>query len=169
MFTNRYRATGPTPNAPMGYMAALINRGSASDGDIFAYMFKKDHLGPTIGSRTWAGVRGYDGAFDLLGGGSLVVSDDGMYGDNGKWIVENVGVKPDVPIHDKPEDLNAGHDAQLEKAVHMLMDKIQSKPKTYPQAPAWMPAFPPQPDYPTCGSDQVGDGVCDWDNGKAGS
>ncbi|MES1938352.1 S41 family peptidase [Salinisphaera hydrothermalis] len=168
MFTNRYRATSPTPNAPMGYMAALINRGSASDGDIFAYMFKKDHLGPTIGSRTWAGVRGYDGAFDLLGGGSLVVSDDGMYGDNGKWIVENIGVNPDVTVHDKPEDLNAGHDAQLEKAVHMLMDKIQSKPKTYPQAPAWMPAFPPQPDYPTCGSDQVGDGVCDWDNSKAG-
>ncbi|MGB7756793.1 MAG: LpqB family beta-propeller domain-containing protein [Salinisphaera sp.] len=166
MFTNRYRATSPTPNAPMGYMAALINRGSASDGDIFAYMFKKDHLGPTIGSRTWAGVRGYDGSFDLLGGGSLVVSDDGMYGTNGKWIVENIGVNPDVPIHDKPEDLNAGHDAQMEKAVHMLMDKIHSKPKTYPRAPDWMPAFPPQPDYPTCGSDKVGDGVCDWDNGN---
>ncbi|WP_109994139.1 S41 family peptidase [Salinisphaera sp. LB1] len=169
MFTNRYRATSPTPNAPMGYMAALINRGSASDGDIFAYMFKKDHLGPTIGSRTWAGVRGYDGSFDLLGGGSLVVSDNGMYGTHGQWIVENIGVEPDVRVHDKPEDLNAGHDAQLEKAVHMLMAKIKAHPKTYPQAPSWMPAFPPQPDYPSCGSDKVGNGVCDWHNGNSGS
>lgn len=162
MFTNRYRSANPTPNAPMGYMAALINRGSASDGDIFAYGFKANHLGPTIGSRTWAGVRGYDGDFDLLGGGSLVISDDGMYGPDGKWIIENVGVSPDITVHNKPEALNAGHDAQLEKAVHVLMAKIHAQPKRYPEVPAWIPAFPPQPDYPACGSDRVGNGACNW-------
>ncbi|RJS93070.1 S41 family peptidase [Salinisphaera sp. Q1T1-3] len=165
MFTNRYRAVNPTPNAPMGYMAALINRGSASDGDIFAYMFRADHLGPTIGTRTWAGVRGYDGPFDLLGGGALVISDNGMYDDKGQWNVENVGVSPDVPVRNRPEDLNAGHDAQLDKAVQLMRSRIAEHPKTYPQAPDWMPAFPPQPDYPACGTPDVGEGACDWPSG----
>ena len=152
MFTNRHGMTSPSPNAYPGYMAALINRGSASDGDIFAYMFEKDHLGPTIGSRTWGGVRGYDNEFSLLDGGHLVVSEDAMYGLNSKWVVENIGVKPDVTVHDEPGQLNAGHDAQIETAVKMLMKKIKAAPRRLPPPPPWLPAFPPQPAHPPCPS-----------------
>ena len=159
MFTNRYGWYNPTPNAFHGYMAALFNRGSASDGDIFAYMFKKDHLGPTIGSRTWAGVRGEDGPFPLLDGVDQIVSDDGMYGLNSKWVVENIGVSPEITVHDKPGQLNRGYDAQLQTAVHILMKKIKTAPRHLPPPPAWTPAFPPQPHYPKC-TDSMNSTTC---------
>jgi tricorn protease len=159
MFTSRYGWYDPTPNAFHGYMAALFNRGSASDGDIFAYMFKKDHLGPTIGSRTWAGVRGEDGPFPLLDGVDQIVSDNGMYGLHSQWVVENIGVSPDITVHDEPGDLNRGYDAQLQTAVSILMKKIQSAPRPLPPPPPWTPAFPPQPAYPKC-TDSMNDTTC---------
>lgn len=159
MYTLRQGMTHPLPNAYPGYMAALINRGSASDGDVFAYMFEKDHLGPTIGSRTWGGVRGLNNVFSLLDGGSLVVSEHGLYGLNSQWVVENIGVFPDVTVHDKPGDLDRGHNAQLETAVRMLMKKINSAPRNLPPPPPWTPAFPPQPAYPKC-TDHLNSTTC---------
>ncbi len=44
-----------------GSMACVTNAYAASDGDIFSYYFKKYHLGPLIGMRTWGGVRGIRG------------------------------------------------------------------------------------------------------------
>ncbi|HEX7338360.1 MAG TPA: PDZ domain-containing protein, partial [Rhodanobacteraceae bacterium] len=114
MFTTRRGWHTVTPNAFHGYMALLDNHGSASNGDMIAYMFKQAHLGPVIGDRTWAGVRGYDGPFGLLDGGHLTVSDNGMYSLDSKWVVENIGVIPDETVHDKPGQLYRGHDAQLE-------------------------------------------------------
>ncbi|MGH8110808.1 MAG: S41 family peptidase [Rhodanobacteraceae bacterium] len=154
MGTTRLGWNSPYGTAFGGYMAALINRGSASNGDIFAYTFEKDHLGPTIGSRTWAGVRGFDGPFRLMDGGHLTVSDFGMYGLHSQWVVENVGVEPDVKLHDEPGAWNRGDDQQLRTAVDMLMKKIKAAPRTWPPPPAWEPAFPAQPAYPKC-TDQV--------------
>ena len=150
MYVNRHGIVRPLPNAYPGYMAALINRGSASDGDIFAYMFEKDHLGPTIGSRTWGGVRGFYNRFSLLDGGRLVVSENAMYGLNSKWVVENIGVHPDITVHDEPGQLNAGKDAQIDTAVKVLMKKIATAPRRLPPHPPWLPAFPAQPHYPPC-------------------
>ena len=48
-----------------GSMACVTNAYAASDGDIFSYYFKKYHLGPLIGMRTWGGVRGIRG-YDAL-------------------------------------------------------------------------------------------------------
>ncbi|MGH8122028.1 MAG: PDZ domain-containing protein, partial [Rudaea sp.] len=42
----------------LGHLAALCNGTTASDGDIFSYMFKQAKLGPLIGTRTWGGVVG---------------------------------------------------------------------------------------------------------------
>ncbi|MGH8126008.1 MAG: S41 family peptidase [Rhodanobacteraceae bacterium] len=159
MFTTPRGWTSLTPNAFYGYMALVDNHGSASNGDMIAYMFKQAHLGPVIGERTWAGVRGLDGPFPLLDGGRLVVSDNGMYGLDSKWVVENIGVIPDVTVHDKPGELNDGHDAQLDTAVDMLMKKIKASPRPLPPPPVWMPAFPPQPAYPKC-TDSPGNTTC---------
>ncbi|MDQ1729524.1 MAG: tricorn protease, partial [Pyrinomonadaceae bacterium] len=41
-----------------GPMVALLDGNSASDGDIFPYMFRKSGLGPLIGKRSWGGVVG---------------------------------------------------------------------------------------------------------------
>ncbi|HEX7325942.1 MAG TPA: S41 family peptidase [Rhodanobacteraceae bacterium] len=133
-----------------GYMAVLMNRGSASNGDIFPYMFKQAHLGPVIGSRSWGGVRGYDGPFRLMDGGGQAVSDIGMYGMHSQWVVENIGVEPDIKVHDEPGAWNKGTDTQLKTAVDVLLKKIAAKPGTLPPPPPWRPAFPPQPNYPAC-------------------
>ncbi len=150
MFATRNGWTFRGPTAFYGYKALVYNRGSASNGDMFPYMFKTAHLGPIIGDRSWAGVRGYDGPFSLLDGGHLTVSDNAMYSLDSKWVVENIGVEPDVTVHDQPGQLNRGHDAQLQTAVDMLMKKIQAAPRTLPAPPAWTPAFPKQPAYPKC-------------------
>ncbi len=158
-WVDRHGAHFQSPrDAYIGHMAALINHGSASDGDIFAYRFQRYHLGPTIGSRTWAGVRGYDNQFTLLDGGSQVVSEIAMYGTNSKWTVENIGVVPSIPVHVDP-GLLAQHnrDTQIETAVKVLLKEIAQKPVKVPPAPPWMPAFPKQPAYPAC---PVSAGTC---------
>ncbi|WP_329742421.1 PDZ domain-containing protein [Dyella sp. A6] len=159
MFATRHGWTFPGPNAFYGYKALIYNRGSASNGDMFPYMFKTAHLGPIIGDRSWAGVRGLDGPFQLMDGGHLVISDNGMYSIHSKWVVENVGVIPDVTVHDDPGQLNQGHDAQLETTVDMLMKKIKAAPRLLPAPPPWTPAFPPQPAYPKC-TDRMNSTTC---------
>ncbi len=159
MFTTRHGWTWISPTAFHGYKALVFNRGSASNGDIFPYMFKTAHLGPVIGDRSWGGVRGEDGPFPLLDGVEQVVSDNGVYSMNSKWVVENIGVIPDVTVHDDPGQLNRGHDAQLQTAVDMLMKKIKASPRKLPPPPAWKPAFPPQPAYPKC-TDHMNSTTC---------
>ncbi len=149
------RRDGVTQQSPsdayIGHLAALINHGSASDGDIFAYRFQKYHLGPTIGSRTWGGVRGLYAPFTLLDGGQQIVSEVAMYGTDSRWVVENIGVVPSIPVHVNPGLLAREHrDTQIETAVHVLLKEIASHPVAVPPAPAWMPAFPKQPTYPPC-------------------
>lgn len=153
-WTNRHGAHYQSPqNAYIGHLAALINHGSASDGDIFAYRFQQYHLGPTIGSRTWGGVRGYDNQFTLLDGGQQVVSEIAMYGTDSQWTVENIGVVPSIAVHVNPGLLaRHGEDTQLQTAVDVLLKEIQRKPVMVPPRPHWLPAFPTQPPYPTCPS-----------------
>ena len=151
-WVNRHGVNYQSPeDAYIGHMAALINHGSASDGDIFAYRFQQYHLGPTIGSRTWGGVRGYDNQFTLLDGGQQVVSEIAMYGTDSKWVVENIGVVPSIAVHVNP-GLLARHnrDTQIETAVSVLLQQIKRSPVIVPPAPPWMPAFPQQPTYPPC-------------------
>ncbi|MGA7965799.1 MAG: PDZ domain-containing protein [Gammaproteobacteria bacterium] len=159
MATNRYGWTSVSPTAFYGYKALVFNRGSASNGDIFPYMFKTAHLGPVIGDRSWAGVRGYDGPFTLLDGVDQIVSDNAVYSMDSKWVVENIGVEPDVTVHDDPGQLNRGYDAQLQTAVNILMKKIKASPRHLPPPPPWMPAFPPQPHYPKC-TDSMNSSTC---------
>ncbi|HEX4007105.1 MAG TPA: PDZ domain-containing protein [Acidobacteriaceae bacterium] len=130
-----------------GYMACLTNHYAASDGDIFTYYFKFYKLGPVIGTRTWGGVRGIRGEFPLMDGGYITRSEFSLYGLNSQWIVENHGVQPDIELENTPDQLAAGHDPQLEKAVDLLMQQIREHPKTLPPAPPEMPAYPDGPGF----------------------
>ncbi|MGC8724485.1 MAG: S41 family peptidase [Acidobacteriota bacterium] len=145
MDTNREgeRFTIPT-QVLHGYMACLINHYSASDGDIFPYYFRKYGLGPVIGTRTWGGVRGIRGFWPLCDGGYVTIPEDALYGLHSQWVIENHGVDPDIKVDDMPGDVIAGKDAQLEKAVEVLMEKIKAKPMTLPAPPPHLPAYPPE-------------------------
>ncbi len=144
MAVNRQRGLSTFPGVVYnGYLAAVVNHGSASDGDIFAYEFEHYHLGPVIGSRTWGGVRGLQNPFVLRDGGVQVVSEFAYYNLHSRWTVENKGVQPDIKVHDEPGELNRGYDAQLATAVHVVMKEIKTRAHGLPPPPHWLPAFPP--------------------------
>ncbi len=128
-----------------GYMAAITNHYAASDGDFFSYFFKVYKLGPLIGERTWGGVRGIRGEIPLMDGGYITRPEFSLYGLDSKWLIENRGVEPDITIDNLPGDILAGRDAQMEKAIELLMKQIQANPTPLPKRPPDLPAYPTGP------------------------
>jgi tricorn protease len=49
---------------------------------------------------------------------------------NEKWIIEQEGVSPDVEVENYPKQLLDGHDAQLEKAVELILKDLQPHKET---------------------------------------
>jgi tricorn protease len=126
-----------------GPKVALLNHWSASDGDIFPYLFHLYGLGKLVGTRSWGGVRGIRGNWQMMDGGYVTIPEDATYTLDSQWAVENHGVDPDVDIENLPADLLAGHDAQLETAVDLLLKEIAGKPRGLPPPPPALPAYPP--------------------------
>ncbi len=126
-----------------GPKVALLNHMSASDGDIFPYLFKLYGLGPLVGTRSWGGVRGIRGEWRLMDGGYITIPEDALYTKDRIWAVENHGVDPDYKIEDEPKDLLADHDAQLETAVSLMLKAIAEHPAGLPAPPPLIPAYPP--------------------------
>jgi tricorn protease len=128
-----------------GALACVTNAYAASDGDIFSYYFKKYHLGPLIGMRTWGGVRGIRGFVPLLDGGYITRPEFAVYGLDSKWVVENYGVAPDIEVDNTPDLVMKGQDPQLEKAIEVVRKEIKEHPKKLPPRPADLPAYPNGP------------------------
>ncbi|HVO09149.1 MAG TPA: S41 family peptidase [Vicinamibacteria bacterium] len=144
MTTNRERMPFTVPSQLIrGPKVCLINHYSASDGDIFPFYFRKDGLGPLIGTRTWGGVRGIRGEWLLLDGGYVTVPEDSLYGLDSQWVMENHGVDPDLLVDDSPADWAAGHDVQLEAAIKYLLEQLEKQPQALPPPPPLSPAYPP--------------------------
>ena len=142
--TNRESAIATEPEEVInGPKVALLNHWSASDGDIFPYLFKQYGLGQLVGTRSWGGVRGIRGNWRMMDGGYITIPEDALYTPDRVWAVENHGVDPDVEVEDMPADLLAGHDAQLETAVDLLMKQIAGKPAGLPKPPPLLPPYPP--------------------------
>jgi tricorn protease len=125
-----------------GPKVALLNHWSASDGDVFPYLFRLYGLGKLIGTRSWGGVRGIRGEWRLMDGGYVTVPEDALYTTAGQWAVENHGVDPDIEIENEPVDVLAGHDAQLEAAVDLMMKAIAGRAPGPPLPPPLLPAYP---------------------------
>ena len=148
MTTARNWAPGTIPDYVFdGPLACISNEYSASDGDFFSYFFKFYKLGPVIGMRTWGGVRGIRGEIPLMDGGYITRPEFALYGLDSHWLVENHGVEPDIVVDNLPDQVMAGHDPQLEKAIAVVMQSIQQNPKTLPPRPADLPAYPPGPGH----------------------
>jgi tricorn protease len=140
---NRESGIATEPNEVLnGPKVALLNHWSASDGDIFPYLFRLYGIGKLIGTRSWGGVRGIRGNWGMMDGGYVTVPEEALYTTDGKWAVENHGVDPDIEIEDQPADLLAGHDAQLEAAVDLMMNALANRPAGLPSPPPLLPAYP---------------------------
>lgn len=118
----------------LGHMVALISETSASDGDIFPYMFKQRGLGPLIGKRTWGGVVGITDWGPMIDGGSVSVPQFPMNDAQGRFIVEGEGVTPDIEVENDVFSLIDGRDPQLERGVAELERAVAAEPKALPQA-----------------------------------
>lgn len=119
-----------------GPMVCLLNENSASDGDIFPWMFRECGLGPLIGKRSWGGVVGITDHGPLIDGGSCNVPEFGNNDRLGQWAVEGHGVEPDIVVDNDATSVLAGRDPQLERGVQELLKLCETKPAKLPARPA---------------------------------
>ncbi|MDE6078383.1 MAG: PDZ domain-containing protein, partial [Muribaculaceae bacterium] len=129
--------TGTIPDAThVGPKVLLINKYSASDGDLFPWSFKANNLGTVIGTRTWGGIIGISGSLPYMDGTDVRVPFFTNYdAKTGQWIVENHGVDPDILIDNDPIKEQAGIDQQLEKAIEVALEQLKNR-KPLPGVPA---------------------------------
>jgi tricorn protease len=118
-----------------GHMACLLDEDSASDGDIFPYYFREAGLGPLIGKRTWGGVVGIAGRGPLIDGGEIFVPEFSTNDMQGNWIIEGIGVEPDIEVENDPKSILEGRDPQLERAVEEVLKAMQADPRVLPSRP----------------------------------
>lgn len=106
----------------------LINKYSASDGDLFPWGFRALGLGKLIGTRTWGGIVGISGPLPYMDGTDIRVPFFTSYDPKtGQWIIENHGVDPDILIDNDPIKEWNGEDQQLNKAIEEVMKDLQNR------------------------------------------
>ena len=128
---------GTIPDATHhGPKVLLIDKYSASDGDLFPWSFKANDLGTVVGTRTWGGIVGISGSLPYIDGTDVRVPFFTNYdAKTGEWIVENHGVDPDILIDNDPIKEFAGEDEQLNKAIEVALEQIKNR-KPLPKTPA---------------------------------
>lgn len=103
--------------------ALLINGRSGSDAEIFPAGWKTLGLGPVIGVDTSGQVIGTTG-FGLVDGTSVRLPIEGWWSLDQRNL-ELSGTPPDIYVDVSPDELAAGKDAQLAKAVQVLLEELQ--------------------------------------------
>jgi tricorn protease len=121
-----------TSNAPRGPVVALADEATSSDGDMITAAFKLLKLGPVVGQRTWGGVVGMTGRHRLGDGTVITVPMNAAWFDAYGWSVENQGVSPDVEALRTPLDWAEGRYAQLDDAVHLALELLETNPAATP-------------------------------------
>ncbi|UCF06504.1 MAG: PDZ domain-containing protein [bacterium] len=111
-----------------GPIVLLCNEDTGSDGEVFTQHFKDLGRGTVIGTPTWGGLIGIINMIPLTDGGMVTQSNVGFANLRGDWIVENRGAVPDIYIFNDPADILEGKDAQLEKAIELIMEKLDESP-----------------------------------------
>jgi len=127
----------PVPYAThLGPKVCLVDKYSASDGDLFPYGFKRFDVGTVIGTRTWGGVVGISGSLPFIDGADLRKPEFASYSsEESKWIIEGHGVEPDIVIDNDPYREYTGIDDQLNKAIEVILEQIKTEYKPLPPIP----------------------------------
>jgi tricorn protease len=115
-------------NVWRGHTVVLMNEATYSDGETFAEGFKRLQLGPVIGRQSsGAGVWLSDGN-RLLDNGIMRAAEFGQIAPDGRFLIEGIGVKPDIDVDNPPRATFLGQDAQLDAAIAELQRKIAEQP-----------------------------------------
>ena len=135
-WATRYGKDLVTPTgAIFGPKVMLIDETAGSGGDLLPWMFRKLEVGTLVGKRTWGGLVGILGFPQLMDGGTVTAPNIAIWTEDG-FVVENVGVKPDVEVEQYPADVIAGRDPQLEKAIQVILKQLEAESaEAAPQTP----------------------------------
>ncbi len=124
-------------SAGNGNYVVISNENNGSDGEAFVEHFKARKLGPVVGVPSWGGLVGILNAQLTIDNGSVNQSNNAFYGRDGKWLVENHGADPDILVDNDPGSVMAGRDLQLEKAIAVMLERIEANPLKFPPRPAY--------------------------------
>jgi tricorn protease len=134
----RYGADLKTPAASIqGPKVMITDETAGSGGDLLPWMWRKFNMGKLVGKRTWGGLVGILGFPVLMDGGTITAPNFAIWTPEDGWIVENVGVPPDIEVEQLPADVINGHDPQLEKAIQVVMEELKKNPPSQPQRPPY--------------------------------
>jgi tricorn protease len=134
-WNTRYGKDFKTPNASIqGPKVMLIDETAGSGGDMLPWMFHKFKVGTLVGKRTWGGLVGVLGFPEFIDGASVTAPNLAIWTKDG-FIVENVGVPPDVEIEQTPSEVIKGHDPQLQKAIEIALEELKKNPQDEPKRP----------------------------------
>jgi tricorn protease len=120
-----------------GHMVVLVDQNTASDGEAFAEGFRRLGLGPVIGMRTWGGEIWLSSSNRLSDGGLARAPMMGVYGPEREWLIEQIGVIPDIEVDNLPHATFNGEDAQLDAAIRYLQERIAEDPRPVPEPPPY--------------------------------
>ena len=118
-------------------MVVLCDQATASDGEAFAVGFRRLGLGKVMGMRTWGGEIWLSFSNALADSGIATAAETGVYGPDGKWLIEGHGVDPDIVVDNLPHATFEGGDTQLDAAVKYLQEEIRQDPRLVPKAPPY--------------------------------
>jgi len=125
-YSTSRRYSGKLNPEPRGIWAKptilLVDEHSFSDGEIFPTVYQELKLGKIVGQPTSGSVIG-TWEFRLLDGSSMRLPGSGWYRLDGTNMEGN-GVQPDIVVENKPEDIIAGKDAQLLRAIEEILKEL---------------------------------------------
>jgi len=139
MVTRIYFRHGATRSHPAvshyGAKAMIINGRAGSGGDAFPFFFQELKVGPVVGTRTWGGLIGPAVGHELIDGGRFTAPPGRLFGPDGEWFPEGIGVTPDIEVVDDPTDLAKGHDPQLQAALDAVLAELETNPPFIAEPP----------------------------------
>ncbi len=100
-------------------LVVLTNRRCASACDAFAGAIRDLSIGPLVGTRTAGAIAGAASPYVLNDGSLLGITEQRSLGANGEPL-DGIGVAPDYQVPLTAQDVSAGHDPELEKAMSLL-------------------------------------------------
>jgi tricorn protease len=120
-----------------GQLVVLIDENTYSDGETFSEGIKRLGMGTLIGKQTAGAGVWLSNATGLMDGGIMRAAEFGQYGLDGTWLIEGIGVVPDIEVDMPPRASFDGADAQLDAGIAHLRKLTAEKPLRERQ-----PAFP---------------------------
>jgi tricorn protease len=121
-------------------VVVLINNRSYSDAEIFPNAFRSLGLGKLVGQPTGGHVIG-TGGVRLIDGSTFRIPRIGVFTMKGVNM-DKEGVVPDVLVEPHPDQLAKGIDAQLDKAVEVLLVEVAEWKKKNATGVAVKPVTP---------------------------